>query len=758
MIARTLSCTIIIVLSLLANSVSLAVYVGATDMAGSPISDPPSMQEFREMAEHRVEKHACMQRGIIRQQEIQDSRLFLLDYYPTANMYDYDVLFYRIDIEIDMDEQATDGYVEMVARSNVDGLSYIDLNFSSVPTVFDVTLDGVSQAFSHIGELISVNLSETFNTDEEFTINVFYGGDAQTTFSGGMYFRDYNGLPVVFTDCEPFGARYWWPCKDFTFDKPDSVDIIITHPAQIDGSNADCVSNGVLVSKTGNGQTTTSHWFEKHPIATYLVAFSLTDFHEYSQSWEYAPGEFMPVDHFYFPACPPDNPSFSTYYMVDATLPALDALSSFFGTYPWVDEKYGHMHWDFGGAMEHQTCTSIGANFNTEYVICHELGHQWAGDKVTCNTFNHIWLNEGFASYMEVLHFEYRYGWSYAKTWLGYQKHINAGTPYVEDIETDAIFDGITVYDKGSWLVHMLRRQMGDSLFFPAMQYYFFDSKFADSSASTEDLNEVVSQFYGSDMSWFFDAWVYQEGQPNYKYSYMYEPDSVNGGQLLSIYLAQENSDGIFPMHVPIAIHAGGDDTTITVWNAHEGDLFQLNVYDWPVTLEIDPDEDILRTVEQVSFTMHITANELPRAYQGYSYNYTFGAVGGQPPYEFQITSGSLPDGLSFDQQSAMISGVPTATGDYAIAVLCTDSDAPQNTEEREYTLSVTELQFVRGDCDKSGGIDIDDVVFLITYIFGSGPAPDPIEAGDVNCSGGVDIDDVVYLIEYIFGAGPAPC
>jgi hypothetical protein len=62
------------------------------------------------------------------------------------------------------------------------------------------------------------------------------------------------------------------------------------------------------------------------------------------------------------------------------------------------------------------------------------------------------------------------------------------------------------------------------------------------------------------------------------------------------------------------------------------------------------------------------------------------------------------------------------------------------------------------GDADGSGGIDIDDVVWLICYIFSSGPAPEPIESGDADCSGGIDIDDVVWLINYVFAGGNGPC
>lgn len=64
----------------------------------------------------------------------------------------------------------------------------------------------------------------------------------------------------------------------------------------------------------------------------------------------------------------------------------------------------------------------------------------------------------------------------------------------------------------------------------------------------------------------------------------------------------------------------------------------------------------------------------------------------------------------------------------------------------------------VCGDADASGGTDIDDIVFLVRYVFMSGPAPNPVELGDVNCTGNVDIDDVVYLINYVFQGGPTPC
>jgi aminopeptidase N len=710
---------------------------------------------MQKMIDERVEKHACMQRAREWEEKLSETGSRTSLWYPTENMYDYDVLFYKIDIEVVLDSEWVGGYVEMTAKSLVEGLNYVDLTLMTDLEVTAVRRNGYSLGFSHSVELLTVNLGSYFNPGDEFTIKIEYNGHPPYPY--GMFFKEYDGHPVCYTSCEPFGARSWWPCKDFTFDKADSAEIIVKHPAFFGPKDIDCISNGILLSKVGGGTYFTSHWFEKYPITTYLVSLSISDYRTVVQHWEYAPGENMRVEHNYFPGKPPDDMSGSTYYMVNYTLPSLDALSYYFGLYPFWDEKYGHSHWTGGGAMEHQTSTTIGPNFNTEWVIVHELGHQWAGDIVTCETFNHIWLNEGFASYTEVLHYEYHYGWSYAHSWLMTQERINVGTPYIENIETDPIFHTATVYDKGSWLAHMLRRQMGDALFFPAMQDFYQTSEFYGGSATSEDLCEHLSQYYGSDMSWFFDAWVYQNGQPNYKYSYTYQPDGAGRGQLVTFFLEQQNVDGVFPMNVEIMAHMGGSDTTLTVWNDDEIDVYQFVLPYAPTYFEIDPDDNILKTVEQVSFAMRIAVGDLPDAFLDWPYSFIFTAIGGVPGYVWEHVGGQLPDGLTFNETTGELSGTPASHGDYSFTIRCTDSDSPANVEEREFSISVRELIFTRGDCDDSGGIDIDDVVFLINYIFAGGPAPNPIDAGDADCSGEVDIDDATYLIAYIFSGGPPP-
>ena len=118
----------------------------------------------------------------------------------------------------------------------------------------------------------------------------------------------------------------------------------------------------------------------------------------------------------------------------------------------------------FGSAMEHQTCSSMGAYSSS--IIAHELAHQWWGDLITCQDFHHIWLNEGFATYSEALWLEYEQGINAYHRDMSYNIYKGPGTIYVEDTNNiSAIFSSNLSYRKGSWVLHMLRHVVGDKSF-----------------------------------------------------------------------------------------------------------------------------------------------------------------------------------------------------------------------------------------------------------------------------------------------------
>jgi len=156
---------------------------------------------------------------------------------------------------------------------------------------------------------------------------------------------------------------------------------------------------------------------------------------------------------------------------------------------------------------------------------------------------------------------------------------------------------------------------------------------------------------------------------------------------------------------------------------------------------------------------LHIQAYEVPNATIGEPYNYNFWAVGGVEPYEWSKIAGQPPYGTIFTTGSeATINGTPGALGTSVLIVEVTDSDSPQNTDTMTVHIEVIEQQYLCGDANDSDTVDIDDIVYLISYVFSGGPEPVDPRTADVNCSGWIDIDDITYLIGYVFTGSDEPC
>jgi hypothetical protein len=161
---------------LCAPSFVSAVSVGPSNGSGRVPLTPPTEAEMQKMIEERVEKHACMHKAEQWEEKWRGAERGIDLWYPTENMYDYDVLFYKIDIEVDLDSELIGGYVEMTAKSLVEGLNYVDLTLMTDLDVTAVRRDGHSLGFSHSVELLTVNLATFFNPGEEFTIKIEYNG------------------------------------------------------------------------------------------------------------------------------------------------------------------------------------------------------------------------------------------------------------------------------------------------------------------------------------------------------------------------------------------------------------------------------------------------------------------------------------------------------------------------------------------------------------------------------------------------------
>jgi aminopeptidase N len=296
-----------------------------------------------------------------------------------------------------------------------------------------------------------------------------------------------------------------------------------------------------------------------------------------------------------------------TYENVKATLSVTKDLITYFSNllidYPFAKEKYGHAQFSWGGGMEHQTMSFMGAwNFA---IIAHELAHQWFGDYVTCGSWKDIWLNEGFATYMESLAYEHFEGnESYMKDVLSnfsYALQSPNGSVYVDDTTSiNRIFSGQLSYSKGASILHMLRMQLGDEIFFNAIKSYLNDAKLSNNYAKTADLQKHFELYADRKLDNFFNSWIYGRGFPNY---YLNWSQDENNKMTFELYQTQTDpSVTFFELKVPIRLYSSSHDTTIYLDHKFSGQSFSLQLDFRPTVIQLDPNNHILKSQSIIGY------------------------------------------------------------------------------------------------------------------------------------------------------------
>jgi hypothetical protein len=678
--------------------------------------------------------------------------------YPTANMYDTDITYYGIDVVLDFNAESIDAVVEIGGRALVDDLTFVDLTFHTGFNISSVKVNGQAVSYQQSVDLFTVYPPQALDSSDQFVIEVVYSGVPQYIETpwgtgGGLAYTGYYTSQICQTESEPYGSRNWFPCKDFPHDKVDSVDMMVTHPDAMTTSG-----NGLLQSISDNGDgTATTHWRTSYPIATYVIHFICAYQSLYEQQWEYAPGQFMPVVVYAFDGYPQAVNNYLTY-----TVPQLQILSDMFGLYPFVEEKYGNSIYDLWG-MENQTMVALVPSIANETIILHEMAHHWWGNLITCRDFHHIWLNEGFATYTEALYYEYLYGEDHYHDYIAGQGCLNAGSVYVEDVDNDNIFSGTISYNKGSRVLHMLRHVVGDSAFFQILRNYQSDPDLRYRDADSYDFRSHAEALHGSSLGWFFNQWLYQAGNPHYEYGWFHYYDSTSQSDKLVVKITQVQEQDpyyypVFQMPLDLLVMYPSGDSTYVVFNSAKSQAYVLDVPQEPTAVKLDPDNWVLCTIDEISFSMAAVSDPLDTAHLGQSFYKEFHAVGGTKPYSWTRIGGQFPYGLTFDNSGdfPVLSGVPTYSSTFNFTLEITDSSDPQNADTASYQVIVIEESFP-GDVNDDGNVDVSDAVYLINYAFAGGPAPDPLDSGDVNCDLNVDVSDAVYIINYAFAGGPPP-
>lgn len=340
----------------------------------------------------------------------------------------------------------------------------------------------------------------------------------------GAYFIDRRH--VVWTQGETEDNRYWIPTWDYPNDKTTWEFYIRT------AKNEKALSNGALRGTTPIGDEIEWHWVLDQPNSTYLMTAATGDYVVLQDKWRTTPVGYWTY---------PDSVE-ATWRGMGKTPRMIELFSNRTGVnYPFA--KYDQLNapdYIFGG-MENVTATTQADDDilhpawaeqqrNAEGLVSHELGHQWYGDYLTTRDWSHIWLNEGFATFMEQTWAEFGIGPEEgAIDRLGaHQATIAADRaarrPLVYDrwvTDPLELFFSGHIYPKGATVLQMLRHQLGDSLFWRAMNRY--TTRHAKGNVVSDDLRAAFEQVSGRDFKPFFDKWVYGAGLPVYQVSYAYD-------------------------------------------------------------------------------------------------------------------------------------------------------------------------------------------------------------------------------------------
>jgi aminopeptidase N len=498
----------------------------------------------------------------------------------------YDLHYNRCEWYIDPAVRFIKGAVTTYFQPSTINFNSIQFDLDTVFTIDSIKYHNQFLSYNKIPSgILQINFPSTLPVAVTDSLTIYYKGVPPAT-GFGSFVQALHGTtstPILWTLSEPFGAKDWWPCKQDLNDKIDSIDIVVITPQMYRAA-----SNGILIKEQSLTNDKLYHWRSRYPIAAYLVAIAVTDYVVYSDWVQLSATDSLEVLNYVYPESV--SSAVSQTSAINSIIYLFDSLTI---TYPFANEKYGHAQFGWGGGMEHQTMSFMVA-FNYS-LMAHECAHQWFGNHVTCGSWQDIWLNEGFATYFEGLTVE-RFFPSNWYTWKSDKiNHITsnpAGSVLCDDTTSvGRIFDGRLSYNKGAYLLHMLRWKLGDQVFFTALKNYLNDPGLAGDYAKTPDLITHFETSSGISLTDFFDQWYYKQGYPSYQINF-----SQNAG-ILNVKIDQTQSHSsvtFFTMPVPIRFIGASEDTIIVFDHTFSGQTFSANPGFEVLSAQFDPELKIL--------------------------------------------------------------------------------------------------------------------------------------------------------------------
>lgn len=521
----------------------------------------------------------------------------------------YDAQHYSL--RISFDRPAKKVLAETTVRLKPLKAGFTAAEFDAVGINFNsVTLEPAGTALKHRAQSgkISVTLDKAYGPTDEIILKFKHSSVPRK----GVYFipeEVENGKlihgPQIWTQGEPDEARHWFPSFDFPSDKATTEQFIT--------ANADesVIGNGEFVTKTTNADGTVTHHFRMNePTPTYLVSFVIGQYVRVSDKYR-----DIPLGFFVYPGTEAiGRKAFGN------TKDMMQVFESLTGVgYPFA--KYDQTivaGFTFGG-MENITATTMA---DTEILavnnplfeagvgdlVSHELAHSWFGNLVTCKNWAELWLNEGFATLMEAAFREKAYGRESYMNKIRRDAQLfiiddavnrNRNALFNQNADKVAeLFDRpATTYNKGGAVLHMLREEIGDAAFWKGVNIYLNRHKFG--SVESTDLKAAMEEASGSDLTWFFDQWVYMGGHP--KISFTHAWNSATKTLRLTIVQTQKPdrlTPAAFRLPMEVAFTTGTTQTVEKLNVTKRQETFSIKLPDKPTSVVLDPaDKVVLKAI-----------------------------------------------------------------------------------------------------------------------------------------------------------------
>ncbi len=468
-----------------------------------------------------------------------------------------DMLHMSVNIEVNIPDGHIFGSVRHTFMPFASDCRQISIDAERM-SIERVVKDGENLEFQQHTDKVWIDLDQAYGWEDTVTVEIYYHVNPTI----GFYFvrpdEEYPDKQLQgWTQGEDMDNHFWVPLHDYPNDRMTwECRITVDKPLT-------AISNGELVSVVDKGNQRTFHWRENIPNVSYLLSVAVGDYKQIEDAWNRIPVNYWVYQH---------HDRAAALRSFGRTPVMMEFFSDITGV-PYPYEKYDQIIIEdfMWGGMENVTNThqtdrtmheeNVRPIHSSDGLVAHELAHQWYGDYLTTRNWSNVWLNEGFASYLALLWIEHAVGHEEAE----YERLKNLGStiradrsyrrPTVQPYYYNSIelFDA-NIYAKGSVILNMVRRYLGDAAFFRGLKYYTRTN--AANNVETTDLKKTFEVTTGKNLDWFFEQWVYKPGLPEITARYSYNRRS----QLVTLHLKQTQNvteTSLFKLPMTVVIDDG---------------------------------------------------------------------------------------------------------------------------------------------------------------------------------------------------------